>query len=585
MRQVRGISLKVINEISVRINSEQEIQSLLTVIMDSARELLDTEGSSLLLYDKNQDNLIFDIALGHRGDILAAKRVPMGQGIAGICAKEQDAIIVNDAQSDSRVLRDFDKESGYVTRNILAVPMLALDRLVGVLEVVNTHDNRNFSSLDVRLLTYLSNMAGISLYNRQLYNELKLRADELNCIYEISSEFRMAEDIGEVADGIMKSIRSVLEVDRLSLIIKDEGTNIYRLMRMAGFSVEDNDRRIDPMEGMASRVFKTGVPLLVRNIDEDLETPPAHPERYKTKSFISVPIVRGDRTVGILNAADKKNGESFDDFELKVLSTVASQLSSAMARIDAKNQEVQLENYRRDMETAAMIQRNSLSNIPQNVSGIETACRYEACKEVGGDFYDLLYHSEDRISVLMADVAGKGVPAALFMEYSKTLLAGIIPRHLDPVSSLKKANLEIYEKSQSGIFVTAMLVQIEKEMNRFRLASAGHNHQILYRIKERRVENLSSSGKPLGIFTETEYIEKIVEYSPGDLLVLFTDGITEANNEQLEEFGEERLISIIEENADLNPDEIMDRLFQSVAEFRNGFEPSDDATAMILRLV
>jgi serine phosphatase RsbU (regulator of sigma subunit) len=354
---------------------------------------------------------------------------------------------------------------------------------------------------------------------------------------------------------------------------------------MIGFSVEDNDVRIDPMEGISSLVFSSGKPLLVRDIGKDLEITPVHPERYKTKSFITVPIIRENETVGILNAADKKNGESFDDFELKVLSTVASQISSAMARIDVKRQESQLENYRRDMETATLIQRNSLSHIPQNISGIETACRYEACKAVGGDFYDLLYHSENRISVLMADVAGKGVPAALFMEYSKTLLAGIIPRYLDPASSLKKANLEIYEKSQTGIFVTAMLIQIEKEMNRFRLASAGHNHQILYRVREKRMESLSASGKPLGIFTDTEYIEKIVEYSPGDLLVLFTDGITEANNEALEEFGEERLFKIVEENASSDPATIMDKIFSDVAEFRNGFESSDDSTAMILRLM
>ncbi|MDH5656198.1 MAG: SpoIIE family protein phosphatase [Spirochaetia bacterium] len=585
MKQVRGISLRVINEISVSINSEQELQSLLTIIMNSARELLNTEGSSLLLYDETENNLIFDIALGQRGGILAARRVPVGQGIAGLCAKDQSPIIVNDAQSDERVMHEFDRESGYVTRNLLAVPMLALDKFVGVLEVVNTMDNRNFSNMDVRLLSYLSNMAGISLYNRKLYNELKLRAEELDCIYTISNEFRMAEDISEVVDGIMKSIRNVLEVGRLSLVIKESGTNHFKLMRMVGFSVEDHDLRIDPEEGVCSSVFLTGKALLVRDIETDLDDYSFQPERYKTKSFISVPIIRGAEVVGVLNAADKKNGEVFDDFELKVLSTVASQLASAMSRIESKKQTEQLEKYRRDMETAAMIQKNSLTELPDVISGIYTACRYRACREVGGDFYDLLYHSENRISIVVADVAGKGVPAALFMEYSKTLLSGIIPRYLDPAASLKKANQEIYEKTQTGIFVTAMLVQIEKEMSRIRLASAGHNNQILYRVKEKKIEELSSSGKPLGIYLETEYMEKIVEYSPGDLLVLYTDGISEANNEKLEEFGMDRFYRVIQENAEKKPEEIMEILFEEVDRFRNGFEPNDDATAVILRLV
>ncbi|MCB1315355.1 MAG: GAF domain-containing protein, partial [Leptospiraceae bacterium] len=157
-----GLTLAKINEITVRINSSQDLHGLLTVIMDTAREFLDAEASSLLLYDREEEELIFDIARGQRGGLLARRRIPLGQGVAGRCASERRPIIVNDAAADERVLKNFDKEIDFKTRNLLAVPMAARDELIGVLEVLNTNDQRDFNRQDVRLLGYLSNMAALA---------------------------------------------------------------------------------------------------------------------------------------------------------------------------------------------------------------------------------------------------------------------------------------------------------------------------------------------------------------------------------------------------------------------------------------
>ncbi len=583
MQEIRGLTLTKITEITTRINSTQDLHSLLTVIMDTARELLESEGASLLLYDWATDELIFDIVRGPRGEVLAQRRIPPGMGIAGMCATSKQAIIVNDAANDPRVLKQIDQDIGFSTRNLLAVPMMARTRLIGVLEVVNKTAGRDFDRTDVKLLNFLSNMAALAIRNRQLYEDLRDRVDELNCIYEISQRIALKETLDEVLEAILGAIAEVLDVERLSVILKSADSSGMAVVKMLGFNLEDHDMRIDPNEGIAGMVFKSGDPLLVRDIEKDLKAPNDRYKNYKTKSFISVPIVQGTHVIGILNAADKKDGQPFDSFELRVLTTIATQLADATSRLLARQREIELQNYRKDLETAAMIQMNSLPEIPSRIAGLEIATRYEACKDVGGDFYDLIYHSEDRISLLMADVAGKGVPAALFMEYSKTLLAGQIPRNLDPVTTLTRVNLEMYKKSKLGIFVTVMLIQLEKELGRFRLASAGHNHQILCRSNG-KIESLSARGTPLGVFEDCEYLEQVVEYSPGDLLLLYTDGITEACNNSFEEFGEDRLFEVVEKNWNAAPTGIIEIIFNEVALFQAGHEPSDDATMMVVRL-
>ncbi|MBI3394229.1 MAG: SpoIIE family protein phosphatase [Spirochaetia bacterium] len=581
---MRELNLSLINDITTRINSEQDLHGLLTVIMDAARNLLDTEGASLLLYDSASNQLIFDIARGPGGSLLAKRTVAMGSGIAGQCAETRQPIIVNDAATDARVLRSFDEAINFKTRNILAVPMLARDTMIGVLEVVNSLDNRNFAHRDTKLLSYLSNMAALAIHNRRLYENARDRMEELNCIYEISQNIRVHDNIDQVLDDILTAIENVLKVERLSVLFRDTADQGLRIAKTRGFSVEDGDARIDPEAGICGIVLRTGDPLLVRDVEQDLKVLPGRATSYSTKSFISVPIVRDGAVVGILNAADKKNKEAFDSFELRVLSTIAAQLSDAITRMLSREREAQIQMYRRDMETAAMIQMNSLPEVPSRIAGLAIGARYEACRDVGGDFYDLIYHSDDRLSFLMADVAGKGVPAALFMEFSKTLLSGLIPRNLDPVTTLTASNRELYKKSKMGIFVTVMLIQLERDLRRFRMASAGHNHQILYRKATGTMESLSAKGFPLGAFPECEYLEKIVDYAPGDLLLLYTDGITEANNPRYEEFGEERLLELVRAHADDDPKVLIDRTFEAVVAFQEGEEPSDDATMMAIRL-
>lgn len=235
------------------------------------------------------------------------------------------------------------------------------------------------------------------------------------------------------------------------------------------------------------------------------------------------------------------------------------------------------------MQIASQIQLNSLPNIPKKMHLLEIETSYTASKEIGGDFYDLIYHNPDEVSILIADVSGKGIAAALFMEFSKTIIAGEVARNSSTSISLMGANRIIQEKSGYFMFVTVMLTRINMLKKRIRYSSAGHNEQLLYKAKEKKVLLLSGKGMPLGI-KESEIEEHEVEYQPGDLLVLYTDGVSETTNETGEMYSLENLAKLIERNGDMPVENLKELILDTTDAFRGDADPHDDYTLVMVRL-
>ncbi|MCB1173052.1 MAG: GAF domain-containing protein, partial [Leptospiraceae bacterium] len=282
MSSANGLTLARINAITVQINSSQDLHELLTVIMDTARELLSSEAASLLLYDPTTEELIFDVARGDKGRLLATKRIALGQGIAGICAQDRQPVLVNDAPSDPRIFKGMDQELEFQTRNLLAVPMLARSRMIGVLEVLNTTDGRDYTNQDLRLLTYLSNMAALAILNRQLFDDVSERMEELNCIYTIGGSIRDSLTVHELLESALRAIEDVLGVGRLSVFLRNFESEAIEIKAVRGFTIDDSAQIINPSEGITGLVLRSGDPLLVRDLERDLRINRVQIGRYKT---------------------------------------------------------------------------------------------------------------------------------------------------------------------------------------------------------------------------------------------------------------------------------------------------------------
>ncbi|TGK27576.1 GAF domain-containing protein [Leptospira gomenensis] len=578
----RQLSLSLISDITARINSTDDLEELLGIIIDTTKDVLNSEGCSLLLYDRDEDCLVFNVVKGTKGESLTELKVPRGKGIAGMVLETLEPVIVNDAANDPRIYRNIDDTVGFVTNNLICVPMSTQGEIQGVLEAVNSLGRKEFTNKDIKVLQYLSDLAAIAIRNRRLIRDLRLRANELDCLFQLSQAISNIAEMDQFLNLTVHSISDVMGAERVSLIFFNSKNGKYELKKSIGFSLEEEEQFINEKEGVIRKILETGEPILVQNtsvLTEDW----IRPERYKTKSFISVPIRQDGKIVGILNAADKKSGDSFDEADQNILSTISNQIAEAYNSLLSKEQKEKLNSIRRDMQIASQIQLNSLPNIPKKIQGLELETSYIASKEIGGDFYDLIYHNPDEVSVLIADVSGKGIAAALFMEFSKTIIAGEVSRNSSTSISLMSANRIIQEKSGYFMFVTVMLVRINMAKRRIRYSSAGHNEQLLYKAKEKKVISLSGKGMPLGI-KESEIDEHEIDYSPGDLLILYTDGVSEAMNESSEMYGLENLTRLIERNGEMPLGTLKELIIDTTDAFRGDADPHDDYTLFMVRL-
>jgi len=250
--------------------------------------------------------------------------------------------------------------------------------------------------------------------------------------------------------------------------------------------------------------------------------------------------------------------------------------------------EAKLARSKAELQIAAEIQQSFLPDHIPPILGFDVAARSEMAKEVGGDFFDVIPLEvipieKGTIGLLIADVSGKGIPAALFMALSRIVVRVNAFRHPDPALVMRDANNIITQNSKSGMFVTLFYGVLSEQDRTLTYVNAGHNPPILYRGHDGSMVRLTLTGMFLGGLEHEEYGSITVGIGPGDIAVLYTDGITEAVNAAEERFGEERLKSVIRSSAELPAAGILEKIFESVASFVGDQPQFDDITLMVVK--
>ncbi len=555
----KTLNLAKISSINRQINSSMNLPELLTVILETAREILHTAGASLLLSDPSTGDLIFNIVLGEHKEEIKGEKVPRGVGIVGIVAESGKPLIVNNAQNDPRVFKGIDSKSSFTTRNIICVPMTVQERNIGVLEAVNSIGRDAFDDLDVELLSYIAGQAAIAITNRRLVDELTSRVKELTALYEISQTVSFSRAEGDILDTIIGSMPRSLGVSRASLLMYDRVKNTLVLRAAHGFPDEVLPGQETPIDDTISgHVFRTGDPLIVT--DRESEIPFIGIDRrraYRTPSFISVPVRSENDVVGVLNVTDKTDCSAFNAFDLRVMSTIANYVTEALRNIQYEKDKEARRRFAQELDIAAEIQRKILPSIPPDFGNHRIAAFNRPAKEVGGDFYDFFNFGANKYGLVVGDVSGKGIPAALFMGSARNVIRAEARISTQPEPLLVHSNRYVYDDSEYGMFVTAFYVLIDIHNRLLTYGSAGHNDQLLIRKRDRQAVHLNASGRALGLSAESTYEERVFIYEPGDLLLLFTDGVLDYLGEGDIDRGEERLIEIANRHFDDDPSVII----------------------------
>ena len=236
-----------------------------------------------------------------------------------------------------------------------------------------------------------------------------------------------------------------------------------------------------------------------------------------------------------------------------------------------------------EVELAARVQRMFLPISRPSIPGLEIAGMMQPVRGVGGDYYDYIPINEHTIQAVIADVAGKGVPAALLMAATAAAVQLEVSEKRGLLDVVNRLNNGIHSVSDGNRYVTLVLANIDALSRSFRYVNCGHNPALLFQAKTRDVIPMNSSCFPVGMFDSEACEVNRADLAAGDILVLYTDGITEAENSQGEEFGMERLSAVIRRDSSLSAEEILSNIFQSAEEFCQGLGFEDDATALVVK--
>lgn len=585
----QNVDLALLGRVTNLINSTLDVPTLLGVIMDSAKELIGAESSSLLFLDEDARVLNFFVVAGDNGELIKEITVPVGEGIAGIVAETEESLIVNDAINDPRIYKKVDQEINQVTRNLICVPMRVKDKLVGVIEAINSTDEKDFDEGQMKILEYIADQAAIAINNSDLFRDLaKARISLQKKIKELSILFRFNDIVNfsitekDLLDRSIHFISTSLDIEYSLLYLYSQSEKEFTLVTKQGIdtipSIIKSFKLDQTIESFFAKHPKT------------VQIKSQIPESFKILTFIEinfpilvVPLFSEEKIFGLIflwGAKDKK----FQTEDIPLMDNLASHLAQSYSNLKMTQKINTQTEIKQELKVAHLIQQKILPATFNTPAGIDIQGISIPAEEVGGDFYDFIPIDQNKFAIVIGDVSGKGIPAALFMALTRNTIRTEVFQDPNPKNVISITNVLLNNDSESGMFVTGAYFLIDTFNKAITYVSAGHNNQIFYRSKSNEIEIIKGDGRPLGILEDTLYEEKVIFYEPGDLLVLFSDGIVEAEKYNGEQFQEERTIEFVENHHSLGVAEMVSEFKKHVMTFTEGKPFTDDFTLLITRL-
>lgn len=348
---------------------------------------------------------------------------------------------------------------------------------------------------------------------------------------------------------------------------------------------------IEPNEGILGEVAASGRGVLIKDALKDPRIIKHDDESLKIRSFMAVPLIFRRQLSGVLAVANPISGRAFTDTEFSLAKSLGEQCALALQNAEAVSALLMRNKLEFDLRLASSIQRYLLpENLPQT-ENLEFAVKYLPQQLIGGDFYDFFKLPHGKIGVVIGDVSGKGIPAAILMALCQTKLRYIAMSGKSPAQTLCLLNSEMVHAMRSDMFITIIYLVIDPESGEAKFARAGHEPPLLARAdSDEAAQPLKSSGMALGMVSE-ELFDEVMEdasfkMNSGDVLVLYTDGLTEAANPEGGEFTAKKLAQTISTLRSRNANDLNDEIIKSVESFMGpGNKYGDDLTLLTVKKI
>ncbi|HZS43816.1 MAG TPA: SpoIIE family protein phosphatase [Blastocatellia bacterium] len=399
-------------------------------------------------------------------------------------------------------------------------------------------------------------------------------------LVETVRKISVSLELSNVLELIVDSLKELVDYDAAVVCILDPKTKKINDAIARGYA-QGPSKLLEPGEGIIGWVIENGNGIIVHNVEDD---PRYILVRPSTRSEMAAPIINGnEEVIGAINLESDRY-QAYDDSDLELLQMFASVTATAI-QMTLLAREV-LEKHRVDDELnlARQVVSQLLPKSTPLLPGYDLYCVNIPVAAVGGDYYDFIEVFDDRLGVVVADVSGKGMPAALVMASFRAYIHAMVLNELSIRAIFNKINKLLRASTAANMFITCFYGVIDPAISRILYINAGHNPPLLI-SKDGSRQLLEASGTALGILKQVRYAEQVVDFYPGDIMIMYTDGITEAVNEREEEYGLERLARVVENNSNLRAHEICSKIIEDVTAYAVDGGIADDLTVMIIKVL
>lgn len=408
---------------------------------------------------------------------------------------------------------------------------------------------------------------------------------ELSAMLTVSQGLAAAVDLDDLLELIVSELVQAIDAERGTLyLIDEERGELFSRVLLEDVGIL-REVRVKIGQGIAGHVAASGEVLNIPCAYDDPRFVSAFDQvtGYRTETVLAAPMRNPQQgIIGVVQLLNKKGG-AFTERDERLLVAMAAQAAISIENARLYAQEIRQRLIDQELETARAIQKSFLPDVVPQHAGWDIAAFWRPMREVAGDFYDFYALPDGRLAVVIADVSGKGVPAALFMALSVTVLRFAMGLGFAPGELMDRANQAIIADQQSKMFATVFAGYLDLGSGVLQFASGGHNPPLLCRAATGRCEYLTASGVAVGVFKGADYAEGTVTLVDGDVLVLYTDGITEVFNAEEEEFGEERLEQLVVKHASRPADRLANLIVETAAAFGQERGAFDDETLVVIK--
>lgn len=607
--------LEALIEVGAQLSRIADTEVVLSDVLEKVLELMQGDRGFIMLYDeagelrptiaKNMDVTDKDFLDGEG---------QYSTSFANKVVEQRKTLVSTNVAEDPR----FQSESIISQRilSIMAAPLLCADKLLGCLYIDVKESIRYYSDEDAAFFTALANQAAIAIDNARLTADLRKNQEfleatneqlqkslqnlleanqkldrkigEITALYEASKRLNEASDVASVLQKILEQTRSVVKCERTSLMMYDrkQGAYITRIVRGFDGSAPPDMVHIKAGEGVAGAAVMARKGVIANDGSRDPRFVRRSERDNRIRSIMSVPLVSGsgDRIYGVINLINAQDSAGFRDEDLEIVSSLANLASVSIDKFNGLKAMLEQEKHNQEIEDAHKVQTMLLPKGMPESEHFEFSAKYTLANRVGGDYYDFIPLSDDRLAVVIGDVSGHDIASALVMAMGRNLIRTLFEHYERPSEVLAKTSSVLRRDTHAARYITLFLAIVDPRSMTMTYSNAGHNYPLFLTEGAQSFTNLEAGGFPLGLVDDFNYMEETIELKPGDLMILYTDGLIEAQAPDGEMYALPRLEQSILATRNEPCQAIADQIYHQITNFVGSSRLQDDLTFVTMRV-